>query len=884
MPKTESEAVATVAKARASFAAYKGHFTRALKTFDRQVALVLSTEPTAQAVTALDKAHETFLDRYDKACKALDGLIDASIAAGEADDHTDDERDALDDGYSKVEEVFMDAASRLSRGVRRAQAPTAAAAVAPAAGGAAANVVREAKGLKPRDLLTSDTHVALREWLASFRIYYDASKFEHATDAMKHGYFYACMEDKLAFRVRSAATATSAVLNTPGDDPDPTSLETLLREQFDMQDSLFARRYRLMGNWHKAGTRFTDWMNQYTAEADECDLAAMTPDLYLAGQFTAKCADPELQKELMKTDGTLKAIREAAVAYERRSADLGTYRDKASSGSSGHISAIRGDCQRCGGTCPSGAKCPADDSSCMYCGKRGHWAGVCRKRQSDNGNSGGSSRGKSSERGRSRSRKPKKTEYKKAKERGESYDGKSKKGDGDASKGARPKQQARGNVNTVQLVEEEAASNDLPSVNTILRARNTPTLTVRVNGYEQRIAALPDTGACLSIISPSWIGEFDLWHKVDPAAPPKLSSATGNVMDVKGTIDLQLTVITKGKAAASTRVVFTVGIVKHGLIIGWEDLIRLGVIHPNFPEPLNGQCGPSVQCGPPPRCGTVSAVEQRPDIAQRLSAAYRSVFDESAIRTMKGPKMKIHLQDGYEPKRVLTARQTPVHLREGAEETLNAAIKSGVIVPVSEPTEWISPAFFVAKATPGKARLVTDYTALNRFVTRPVHPFPSPVDVMRLIKPESKVFAKLDAYSGYFQIPLEPESSLMTTFILPSGKYRYTRAPMGLNASSDEFCRRTDEALAGVAGVVKVVDDILVQAETTGSSRSGSSKSLRGAVRPASLSPRASSTSARRSNSQASSSLVQASSRILARSGPSPISRLRRTFPLSVPS
>jgi hypothetical protein len=844
MPKTESEAVATVAKARASFAAYKGHFTRALKTFDRQVALVLSTDPTAQAVTALDKAHETFLDRYDKACKALDGLIDASIAAGEADDHTDDERDALDDGYSKVEEVFMDAASRLSRGVRRAQAP-AAAAVAPAAGGAAANVVREAKGLKPRDLLSSDTHVALREWLASFRIYYDASKFEHATDAMKHGYFYACMEKKLAFRVRSAATATSAVLNTPGDDPDPTSLETLLREQFDMQDSLFARRYRLMDNRHQPGTRFTDWMNQYTAESDECDLAAMTPDLFLAGQFTAKCADPELQKELMKTDGTLKAIRETAVAYERRSADLGTYKDKASSGSSGHISAIRGDCQRCGGTCPSGAKCPADDSSCMYCGKHGHWAGVCRKRQSDD-NSGrrkspdrgrshgrqsddNSGRRKSPDRGRSHSRKPKKTDYKKAKERGQSYTGRSDDSDSDggASKGARPK---RGGINTVQLVEEEAvdalpsvnveeeAVHALPSVNTIVRghsvrARNTPTLTVRVNGYERSIAALPDTGACLSIISPSWIGELDLWHKVDPAAPPKLSSATGNVMEVKGTIDLQLTVITKGKAAASTRVVFTVGIVKHGLIIGWEDLIRLGVIHPNFPEPLSGQCGPSPHCGPSPRCGTVSAVEKRPDIAQRLSAAYRSVFDESAIRTMKGPKMKIHLQDGYEPKRVLTARQTPVHLREGAEETLNAAIKSGVIVPVSEPTEWISPAFFVAKATPGKARLVTDYTALNRFVTRPVHPFPSPVDVMRLIKPESKVFAKLDAYSGYFQIPLEPESSLMTTFILPSGKYRYTRAPMGLNASSDEFCRRTDEALAGVAGVVKVVDDILVQAE-----------------------------------------------------------------------
>jgi hypothetical protein len=158
----------------------------------------------------------------------------------------------------------------------------------------------------------------------------------------------------------------------------------------------------------------------------------------------------------MKTDGTLKAIREAAVAYERRSGDLRTYEDKASSGSSGHISAIRGDCQRCGGTCPSGSKCPADDSSCMYCGKRGHWAGVCRKRQSDNGNSGG--RSKSSDRGRSRSRKPKKTDYKKAKERGQSYTGKSDDSDSDggASKGARPK--AASGINTVQLVEEEAAT------------------------------------------------------------------------------------------------------------------------------------------------------------------------------------------------------------------------------------------------------------------------------------------------------------------------------------------------------------------------------------------------------------------------------------------
>jgi hypothetical protein len=126
-----------------------------------------------------------------------------------------------------------------------------------------------------------------------------------------------------------------------------------------------------------------------------------------------------------------------------------------------------------------------------------------------------------------------------------------------------------------------------------LRARNTPTLTVRVNGYEQRIAALPDTGACLSIISPSWIEEFDLWHKVDTSAPPKLSSATGSVMEAKGTIDLQLTVITKGKAAASTRVTL------HRRHRQARPDHRLGGSHSSRRHPsdlsraLGGQCGPS---------------------------------------------------------------------------------------------------------------------------------------------------------------------------------------------------------------------------------------------------------------------------------------------------
>ena len=109
-------------------------------------------------------------------------------------------------------------------------------------------------------------------------------------------------------------------------------------------------------------------------------------------------------------------------------------------------------------------------------------------------------------------------------------------------------------------------------------------------------------------------------------------------------------------------------------------------------------------------------------------------------------------------------------------------------------------------------RLVTDYTKLNSFVDRPVHPFPSVLDILQSIPSEAKFFAKFDAVNGYFQIPLDEESSMLTTFILPSGRYRYLRIPQGLNASSDEWCRRSDAVVEGLLWSRKIVDDILIWA------------------------------------------------------------------------
>ena len=74
------------------------------------------------------------------------------------------------------------------------------------------------------------------------------------------------------------------------------------------------------------------------------------------------------------------------------------------------------------------------------------------------------------------------------------------------------------------------------------------------------------------------------------------------------------------------------------------------------------------------------------------------------------------------------------------------------------------------------------------------------------------MFAKVDCLHGYFQIRLAKESRYLTTFVSPFGTFWYNVAPMGIPSSSDEWNKRSDAALAGLEGVYKLVDDVLVAA------------------------------------------------------------------------
>ena len=80
----------------------------------------------------------------------------------------------------------------------------------------------------------------------------------------------------------------------------------------------------------------------------------------------------------------------------------------------------------------------------------------------------------------------------------------------------------------------------------------------------------------------------------------------------------------------------------------------------------------------------------------------------------------------------------------------------GVISKVSDPTPWCAGMVVVPKKS-GQVRICVDLKPLNESVLREVHPIPKVDDTLAQLA-GATVFSKLDANSGFWQIPLDEES------------------------------------------------------------------------------------------------------------------------------
>jgi hypothetical protein len=117
-------------------------------------------------------------------------------------------------------------------------------------------------------------------------------------------------------------------------------------------------------------------------------------------------------------------------------------------------------------------------------------------------------------------------------------------------------------------------------------------------------------------------------------------------------------------------------------------------------------------------------------------------------------------------------RKVPFPLRDKLKAQLDKMEQMQVITKVGEPTDWVHALVTVVKKD-DTLRVCLDTRDLNKAVKREHFKLPSREEMMAQFS-NAKVFSKLDAYSGFWQIKLDEESSKACTFITPFSRYRFS--------------------------------------------------------------------------------------------------------------
>jgi hypothetical protein len=146
---------------------------------------------------------------------------------------------------------------------------------------------------------------------------------------------------------------------------------------------------------------------------------------------------------------------------------------------------------------------------------------------------------------------------------------------------------------------------------------------------------------------------------------------------------------------------------------------------------------------------------------------------------------KIHLEENAKPSREPQRRLNPA-MQEVVRAEVIKLLDAGIIYPISD-SKWVSPIHVVPKRAgltvvknkddelvPTRVqsgwRVCIDYRKLNA-ATRKDH-FPLPfIDQMVERLAGHKYYCFLDGYSGYNQVPVDPEDQEKTTFTCPFGTF-----------------------------------------------------------------------------------------------------------------
>ena len=148
--------------------------------------------------------------------------------------------------------------------------------------------------------------------------------------------------------------------------------------------------------------------------------------------------------------------------------------------------------------------------------------------------------------------------------------------------------------------------------------------------------------------------------------------------------------------------------------------------------------------------------------------------------------MKLNVDQNVTPI-VQPQRNIPQAMVKPLKHEIERMTNLGVIrkLDINEATDWCHNLVLVCKPN-GKLRVCLDPRTINKALRSNVHNAITFQDVTSYITKVTKV-SKIDANSGFWTLPMDDQSQLLTTFNTPWGRYCFIKMAFGLNQAQCFF-------------------------------------------------------------------------------------------------
>ncbi|UYV74135.1 hypothetical protein LAZ67_11002219, partial [Cordylochernes scorpioides] len=342
----------------------------------------------------------------------------------------------------------------------------------------------------------------------------------------------------------------------------------------------------------------------------------------------------------------------------------------------------------------------------------------------------------------------------------------------------------RKQMRTVQSLESQNSNDEqedcysLEYVSEISARKLMTKLELELNGYKESIIFQIDTGATVNVLN--FADLCKIMQDGNPSLKPsyiKLRCYGGEILKPRGQIKINCSHQSKQHP-----IVFQV-------IDHWEKPI------------LSAET-----------CQKLNLIDIKADICKiestwtkqnNLLDKYKDIFE--GIGCLQG-EYKLETDPTIKPIKQ-APRRVPITLRKELKEKLIDMEKKNIIAKVDYPTDWISNLVLV-KSTK-KLRICIDPRELNVALKRAEYPIPKIEEKIPNLQ-NAKIFTVVDTKDGFWNVKLSDESSNLTTFWTPFGRYKFLRMPFGLKTASEEYQRRLYEIFQGLEGIEIIADDILI--------------------------------------------------------------------------